>query len=76
MRTLPLATLLLASASLGACSTWKPPAITYDDTPRQAVLQPDPPKSVQVVEQAPSETEASSSVARCCVRISRAPLTS
>ena len=50
MRTLPLATLLLASASLGACSTWKPPAITYDDTPRQAVLQPDPPKSVQVVE--------------------------
>jgi len=50
MRTLPLATLLLASASLGACSTWKPPAITYDDTPRQAILQPDPPKPVQVVE--------------------------
>jgi type IV secretion system protein TrbG len=50
MRTLPLATLLLASASLGACSTWKPPAISYDDTPRQAVLQPDPPKSVRVVE--------------------------
>ena len=50
MRTLPLATLLLASASLGACSTWKPPAITYDDTPRQAVLLPDPPKPVQVVE--------------------------
>jgi hypothetical protein len=50
MRTLPLATLLLASASLGACSTWKPPAITYDDTPRQAVLQPDPPTPVQVVE--------------------------
>ena len=50
MRTLPLATLLLASASLGACSTWKPPAISYDDTPRRAVLQPDPPKSVRVVE--------------------------
>ena len=50
MRTLPLATLLLASASLGACSTWKPPAISYDDTPHQAVLQPDPPKSVRVVE--------------------------
>jgi type IV secretion system protein TrbG len=50
MRTLPLATLLLASASLGACSTWKPPAISYDDTPRQAVLQPDPPKSIRVVE--------------------------
>ena len=50
MRTPPLATLLLASASLGACSTWKPPAISYDDTPRQALLQPDPPKSVRVVE--------------------------
>ena len=34
-------TLLLASASLGACSTWKPPAISYDDTPWQAVLQLD-----------------------------------
>src|SRR5271170_201019 len=50
MRTLPLATLLLAGASLGACSTWKPPAISYDDAPRQAVLQPDPPKPVQIVE--------------------------
>jgi P-type conjugative transfer protein TrbG len=50
MRILHLATLLLAGASLGACSTWKPPAIKYDDTPRQAVLQPDPPKPVQIVE--------------------------
>jgi len=50
MRTLPLATLLLASVSLGACSTWKPPEISYDDTPRQAVLEPNPPKPVQVVE--------------------------
>ena len=51
MRKLPLATLLLASISLGACSTvWKPPEISYDDTPRQAVLQPDPPKPVQIVE--------------------------
>ena len=50
MRTLPLATLLLASVSLGACSTWKPPEISYDDTPRQAVLEPSPPKPVQVVE--------------------------
>jgi type IV secretion system protein VirB9 len=42
---------LLASASLAACSnTWKPPEIKYDDTPRQAVLQPDPPKPVQIVE--------------------------
>jgi type IV secretion system protein VirB9 len=50
MRTLPLATLLLASVSLGACSTWKPPEISYDDTPRQAVLEPSPPNPVQVVE--------------------------
>jgi type IV secretion system protein VirB9 len=38
------------SAALGACSTWKPPAIKYDDKPGQAVLQPEPPKPVQVVE--------------------------
>src|SRR5579883_2306887 len=50
MRSLPLATLLLVSMSLAACSTWKPPEITYDDTPKQAVLQPDPPKPVQIVE--------------------------
>jgi len=42
---------LLASASLAACSNaWKPPEIKYDDTPRQAVLQPDPPKPIQIVE--------------------------
>jgi len=41
----------LISISLGACSnTWKPPAISYDNTPRQATLQPDPPKPVQIVE--------------------------
>jgi P-type conjugative transfer protein TrbG len=50
MRSLPLATLLLVSTSLAACSTWKPPEITYDDTPKQAVLQSDPPKPVQIVE--------------------------
>ena len=42
---------MLASISLAACSTaWKPPAISYDNTPRQAVLQADPPKPVQIVE--------------------------
>ena len=51
MRTPPLAMLLLASASLGACSTaYKPPVISYDETPHQAVLAPDPPKPVQIVE--------------------------
>jgi type IV secretory pathway VirB9-like protein len=50
MRIPPSAILLLASASLGACSTWKPPEIAYDNTPKQAVLLPDPPKPVQIVE--------------------------
>ncbi|MBL6938221.1 MAG: P-type conjugative transfer protein TrbG [Alphaproteobacteria bacterium] len=48
MRTLSL--LFLTSVSLGACSTWTPPDIKYDDKPQAAVLQPDPPKPVQVVE--------------------------
>jgi type IV secretion system protein VirB9 len=42
--------LMLAGTALSACSPWKPPQIAYDDTPRQAVLQPDPPKPVEVVE--------------------------
>jgi len=38
MRQLPVIAILLGSASLCACSTaWKPPEISYDDTPRQAV---------------------------------------
>jgi type IV secretion system protein TrbG len=50
MRALPLATFLLASAALGACSTYKPPTISYDNAPHEAVLAPAPPKPVQVVE--------------------------
>ena len=50
MRAAPLALLLLVGTSLGACSTWKPPEITYDDTPKQAVLAPDPPKPVEIVQ--------------------------
>jgi type IV secretion system protein VirB9 len=51
MRIPSLVAPLLASASLSACSTaWKPPEIKYDDTPRQAVLQPDPPTPVEIVE--------------------------
>jgi type IV secretion system protein VirB9 len=44
-----LAPLLILLAPLSACSSWQPPAIRYDDTPRQAVLTPEPPKPVQVV---------------------------
>jgi type IV secretion system protein TrbG len=50
MRTRNLAILLLASGSLGACSTWRPPQIEYDDTWWQAVLQPEPPIPAQVVD--------------------------
>lgn len=45
-----LATLLSMSVSLGACSTWTPPEIHYDNTPRPAVVQSNPPKPVEIVE--------------------------
>jgi type IV secretion system protein VirB9 len=50
MRTLHLTGLLLACTSLAGCSSWKPPEISYDDAPYQAVPTPDPPKPVQIVE--------------------------
>jgi len=50
MRHLPHLSLLLASISLAACSTGKPPEISYDDPPHEAVQQADAPKPVQVVE--------------------------
>ena len=51
MRPVAISSLLLASLSLGACATaWKPPEISYDNTPKAAVLQADPPKPVQIVE--------------------------
>jgi len=50
MRSMKFATLLAASASLAGCAGWKPPEIKYDDTPHQAVLLPDPPKPVEIVQ--------------------------
>lgn len=41
--------LIAVSLLLGACTTFKPPEIAYDDL-KPAVLQVDPPKAVQVVE--------------------------
>jgi type IV secretion system protein TrbG len=40
--------LLVSALALAACATSKPPAISYDD-PQPAVLQPEPPKPVEVV---------------------------
>jgi type IV secretion system protein TrbG len=42
--------LLLGTAALAGCSTYKPPPISYDDTPRPAVLLPDPPKPVDIIQ--------------------------
>ena len=51
MRPHSLIALLLASVSLSGCAqTWKPPEISYDDTPRPAVLERDPPKAIRIVE--------------------------
>jgi len=42
---------VLIAAALAGCSTFKPPQISYDQPPPQpAVLEPEPPKPVQVVE--------------------------
>ena len=51
MRPLTLGGALLASVSLTACATTrKPPAISYDETPKSAVLALEPPRLVQVVQ--------------------------
>ena len=39
MRPPLLLTLAVLSVPLAGCSTWKPPEISYDDTPRQAFWQ-------------------------------------
>jgi P-type conjugative transfer protein TrbG len=50
MRLPLLGGVLLASASLSACAhKFTPPEITYDEAPKAAVLEPDPPKPVQIV---------------------------
>ncbi len=50
MHKFPFATVLLLSASLAACSTWKPPAIQYDDTPKPAIAAAEPQRPIQIVE--------------------------
>ena len=42
--------ILLGGTTLAGCSTYRPPRISYDDTPRQAVLLPDPPKPVDIIQ--------------------------
>ena len=50
MRKHTLAVIFLSSTILSGCATWKPPAVHYDQTPKQAVAAPEPPKPVQIVE--------------------------
>jgi P-type conjugative transfer protein TrbG len=50
MRNSTLVLLVLSSSALCACSTWKPPAIPYDNTPKQAVIEANPPNPITVVE--------------------------
>ena len=50
MRPHTLYMVLLSSVGLAACATFKPPEINYDDEPKPAVFQGEPPRPVEVVE--------------------------
>lgn len=50
MRRIHKILLIASPLTLAACSTYKPPAIKYDDKPVQAVMAPEPARPVQVVE--------------------------
>jgi type IV secretion system protein VirB9 len=50
MRFSSLALLLATTAALTACSTYKPPAIKYDDKAVAAVAEPASPEPIQIVE--------------------------
>jgi P-type conjugative transfer protein TrbG len=41
---------LLTAMALSGCASFRPPPISYDDPPEPALLEPEPPKPVQVVE--------------------------
>jgi type IV secretion system protein TrbG len=50
MRPHTLYIVLLTSVGLGACATFRPPEISYDDDPTPAVFHGEPPRPVEVVE--------------------------
>ena len=41
---------LLTAMTLSGCASFRPPPISYDDPPEPAMLEPEPPKPVQIVE--------------------------
>jgi P-type conjugative transfer protein TrbG len=50
MRLHTLYIALLSSVALTACAAFRPPEISYDDDPKPAVFQGEPPRPVEVVE--------------------------
>jgi type IV secretion system protein TrbG len=50
MRPHTLYIVLLSAVGLAACATFRPPEISYDDDPKPAVFQGEPPRPVEVVE--------------------------
>ncbi|WP_234730021.1 P-type conjugative transfer protein TrbG [Acidocella facilis] len=50
IRKAGLPALLISSSALAGCTTYKPPRISYDDTPRPAVLLPAPPNPVDIIQ--------------------------
>ena len=50
MRPHTLYIVLLSAVGLAACATFRPPDISYDDDPKPAVFQGEPPRPVEVVE--------------------------
>ena len=50
MRSRTCSLVLFAATALSGCASFRPPPISYDDPPQPAVLEPEPPKPVQVVE--------------------------
>ena len=50
MRSRTSSLVLFAAMALSGCASFRPPPISYDDPPEPAMLEPEPPKPVQVVE--------------------------
>ena len=50
MRARIIVSILLSTTCISGCATSKPPAIPYDNIPKQAVLAPTPSRPVQIVE--------------------------
>jgi P-type conjugative transfer protein TrbG len=50
MRSRTCSLVLFAATALSGCASFRPPPISYDEPPQPAMLEPEPPKPVQVVE--------------------------